>query len=216
MVLSEFFITRVHWTKDFFLRQQVSCCPLVWMRHGKTLNNRVFRLRESFFITCNERYSSFRCFLDRDGSVSIQTRNLRILATEIFKDSKGIARNVFGNALISMSLKIPVRIISLVFSWTQVRSVFNGIEKIALLGSKIMDLKLLEMKGSKYVNGFRNTMTCKYYATCIDLIWYIIWIGPKLVTTISCFMTSFVHFKGWSLPCLRFMRPSNKLDILTL
>ena len=34
--------------------------------------------------------------------VSIQTRNLQIFACEIFKNSKGIAPNVFPNILISM------------------------------------------------------------------------------------------------------------------
>ena len=39
-------------------------------------------------------------FPRRDGSVSIQTRNLRVFLSEIFKDSKGIAPNVFPNILI--------------------------------------------------------------------------------------------------------------------
>ena len=42
-------------------------------------------------------------FFDRDRPVSIQARNLRILATKISKDSKGIARSVFAYILISMS-----------------------------------------------------------------------------------------------------------------
>ena len=41
-------------------------------------------------------------FFDRDIPVYFQTRNLQILATEVFKDSKGIPRNVFPNILIPM------------------------------------------------------------------------------------------------------------------
>ena len=37
-----------------------------------------------------------------ETDLSIQTRNLPILATDIFKDSEGIARNEFANILISM------------------------------------------------------------------------------------------------------------------
>ena len=35
-------------------------------------------------------------------TVSVQTRNLKVLAKEILKDSKGIARNIFAKILISM------------------------------------------------------------------------------------------------------------------
>ena len=45
---------------------------------------------------------NIRCFFDRDRSVSIQTHNMRIIASEIFKDSKGIAPNLFPNILIPM------------------------------------------------------------------------------------------------------------------
>ena len=64
-------------------------------------------------------------------------------------------------------LKTSVYIISLVFSLAQVSSVFNGTDTIALLGPKIWDLVLLEAKPKKYVNIFKNTITCKYYTTCI-------------------------------------------------
>ena len=64
-------------------------------------------------------------------------------------------------------LKTSVYIISLVFSLAQVSSVFNGTDTIALLGPKIWDLVLLEAKPKKYLNIFKNTITCKYYTTCI-------------------------------------------------
>ena len=67
------------------------------MHHGRT---QILRLHERFLITCKERHSSFLCFFDRHISVSDQNRNLQILAAEIFKDSEGIAREVFPNILI--------------------------------------------------------------------------------------------------------------------
>ena len=72
---------------------------------------------------------------------------------------------VFAN--ISVSMPAENYIISLVFSLAQVNSVFNGTDTIALLGPKIWDLVLLEAKPKKYVNIFKNTITCKYYTTCI-------------------------------------------------
>ena len=102
LALSWFVITRSTVLKIFF--------PFISMHHGRTLNNRIFRLHEKFLITYNEEHSSFRCFFNREGSVSIQTRDLQILATEIFKDSKGTAWNVFPNILIIIYLKISVHV----------------------------------------------------------------------------------------------------------
>ena len=76
-------------------------------------------------------------------------------------------------------LKTSLHIISLVLSWTKVRSVFNGNEMIAFLGLKIQNLVLLEIKQKKdvnvfiqgpaslrysrwfnYINGLNNSKTC--------------------------------------------------------
>ena len=72
------------------------------MHHGKTMSNRTFRLHERFRIIFNEKHSSLRCFFYRNRFVSIQTGNMRIFATEILKDSKGIVPNLFPKMLISM------------------------------------------------------------------------------------------------------------------
>ena len=54
-----------------------------------------------FLSLAMENTKSVRCFNNRNRSVSIQTRNLRILPTETFKYLKDIAQNVFANILIS-------------------------------------------------------------------------------------------------------------------
>ena len=149
----EFVITRVvHCTKDIFSRQHVSYWPFVWMvkTHGRTLSNRTFGLHERFCIIFNEKHSFCRYFFYRDRSVSIKTRNLRIFACEIFKETKEIDPIVFSNILISLHNFI----ISLVFSWTQVTSVFNETETIAFLGPKIWNSVLLVINPKNYVSIF--------------------------------------------------------------
>ena len=74
--------------------------PLVWMCQSRTLHKRINRLHERCLrIIYNDKHSSFQCLLDRDKSVSIHTRNLQILATEMFKVSKGIAPKIFADIL---------------------------------------------------------------------------------------------------------------------
>ena len=68
---------------DFFTLQ-FSYCPLVWMCHSCTNNNKISRLYERRLgIVCNDKQSSFNDLLEKDGPVSIDMGNIQILATEM-------------------------------------------------------------------------------------------------------------------------------------
>ena len=70
-----------------FITSQFSYCPLVWMFHSRTLNNRINKIHERALrlVYKNETFLSFDDLLKRDRSVSIHQKNLQILATEIYK-----------------------------------------------------------------------------------------------------------------------------------
>jgi len=71
--------------KSFFC-SQFGYCPLVWMFHSRTLNNRINNLHErALRIVYRDNKSSFEELLVIDNSVTIHHRNLQVLATEIFK-----------------------------------------------------------------------------------------------------------------------------------
>ena len=88
------------WKRRFltnaFLRSQFNYCPLVWMCHSRTHNNKVNRLHKSCLrIAYNDKRSSFQNLLDQDRYVSGHTRNLQKFATEMYKVSKGITPKIF-------------------------------------------------------------------------------------------------------------------------
>ena len=69
-----------------FFKSQFSYCPLSWMFHRRTLNNRVNRLHEiCLSIIYNDNTPSFTDLLERDNSVSVHYRNIQVLATELHK-----------------------------------------------------------------------------------------------------------------------------------
>ena len=71
-----------------FITSQFSYCPLVWMSHGRTMNNRINKIHEKALrlVYKDETNLSFDYdLLKKDKSVSIHQRNLQILATEIYK-----------------------------------------------------------------------------------------------------------------------------------
>ena len=60
--------------------------PLVWMFHNRLMNNKINRLHKRCLrIIYNDKVLSFADLLAKDGPVTIHTRNLQVLATEMLK-----------------------------------------------------------------------------------------------------------------------------------
>ena len=75
-----------------FIMSQFSYCPLVWMCHSRTLNNKINKLHErALRLVYDDRQSTFEELLNIDKSVTIHHRNLQVLATELYKVHHGIA-----------------------------------------------------------------------------------------------------------------------------
>ena len=75
-----------------FIESQFGYCPLIWMFHSRSLNNKINRIHErALQITYNDKSSSFQDLLKKDNSVSIHHRNIRTLPTEIFKFLQGLS-----------------------------------------------------------------------------------------------------------------------------
>ena len=73
-----------------FFKFQFSYCPLSWMSHSRTLNNKINRLHERCLrIIYNDNTSSFTDLLVIDNSVSMHRRNIQVLATELYKFVNG-------------------------------------------------------------------------------------------------------------------------------
>ena len=75
-----------------FILSQFCHCPLIWMFHSKTLNNRINRLHErALKIAYKNTFSNFQELLDKDNSYTIHVRNLTFLAIEMYKVQNGSA-----------------------------------------------------------------------------------------------------------------------------
>ena len=67
-------------------------CPLVWMFHSRILNTKINNLHyRALRIIYRDQTSTFDELLKKDGSVTIHHRNIRALATEMYKVLNGLA-----------------------------------------------------------------------------------------------------------------------------
>ena len=75
-----------------FIESQFAYCPLVWMCCDKTSVNRINYLHERALRTVyKDNVLTFEKLLEKDNSVTIHVRNLRILATELYKTKDNLA-----------------------------------------------------------------------------------------------------------------------------
>ena len=69
-----------------FITSQFNYCPLVWMCHNRTMNNKINKLHErALRIVYGDKKLTFQELLEKDDSVTIHHRNLQKLATEMYK-----------------------------------------------------------------------------------------------------------------------------------
>ena len=105
------------------------------MCHSRINNRKMNRLHERCLrIIYNDKTSSFENLLEKDGSASIHNRNLQVLATEIFKITRGISSSII-KGIFEPRTEHPdhLRCISQ-FSASLVSIVFHGTD---FLGPKI-------------------------------------------------------------------------------
>ena len=70
-----------------FLKSQFNYCPLVWMFHSRTLNNKINKLHErALRLVYKDDELSFEELLELSNDVSVHQKNLQRLAIEMYKE----------------------------------------------------------------------------------------------------------------------------------
>ena len=77
------------------LISQFGYCPLVWINHNRTLDNRINKWHErTLRLVQNDFKSSFHQVLEKGNSVTIHQHNIQTLEIEIFKVHHNIAPEI--------------------------------------------------------------------------------------------------------------------------
>ena len=138
---------------------QFNYCPLIWMCHNRTYDNKINRLLGKCLpLIYNDKRSSFESLLEKDNSVSIHHKNLQALAMEMLKlytkTSPEIMQETFlvkeqGNYNLRNQTDFVI---------PQVKSVNRGLESIRLLGPKIWKTCELFKKSKELVDSFNTAI----------------------------------------------------------
>ena len=148
-------------------KSQFNYCPLIWMCCNRSLNNKIDRLHErSLRIVYSDKTSDFSELLEKDGSVSIHYQNIRQLAIEMFKVSKGLCPEIV-KGLFQFRNDIPYNLRHRSkFHIPPLRTAFSGTESIKYLGPKIWELIPDEMKEIESLCEFKGEIKMLKARSC--------------------------------------------------
>ena len=139
-----------------FIESQFNYCPLTWMFHSRTLNNKINKLHErALRIVYKYPNLNFRELLDLDESFSIHHRNLQKLATEMFKIKDGLAPILIQELFPVYDNKYNLRS-NRCWETHNVKTVRFGKEALLFRGQKTWQLLPESIKNSKTLVEFKS------------------------------------------------------------
>ena len=138
-----------------FIKSHFSYCPLVWMIHSRSLNNRINRIHErALRIVYRDYISSYEQLLALSNDVTIHQKNLRVLVTEVFKVKTGIGPETLKDIFQFTEPVYNLRNIK--FKSNNVKTIQYGTETISFLGPKLWNLLPEDIRNVKSLSEFKN------------------------------------------------------------
>ena len=149
-----------------FFQSQFSYCPLIWMFHNRTLQNKINNLQERCLrLVYSDTVSSFEELLIRNNSQTLHQRNLQSLATELYKIKSHLSPNFLENIFTRQNLSINLRNQS-DFKSRKIVKPLHGNESLSWLGPKIWNKTPLEIRNLDNLNEFKRQIRKIKFSTC--------------------------------------------------
>ena len=119
-----------------FIELQFGYYPLVWIFQSRSINNKINRIHErALRISYNDKSPSFQKLLEKDNSITIHHRNIKILATEAYRFLQGLSRPVMNEIFVERNNNYSSRWNN-VLTRQRVNSVRCGTETVSFLATK--------------------------------------------------------------------------------
>ena len=156
-----------------FFDSQFSYCPLVWMFHNRSINERINKLQyRALRMIYQDDNSEFDELLLKNGSVKIHQQNLQTLCIEMFKVINGLApsfmQDIFSTNknLEDGNISSNTRSQSQFYNPSNPKKVNTGLETLRCLGPKIWDKVPNDIKNAASLSIFKNKIRKYTFSNC--------------------------------------------------
>ena len=135
-----------------FIDAQFNYCPLIWMFHSRTLNNKINKLHERALRLVY--ISSFENLRNIDNTFTIHERNLQNLATEMYKIKNNLSPSFLSDIFPQSQNPYELRNKN-ICKTENIHTVFYGSETVSFRGPKTWALIPDNIKNSNNLNEFK-------------------------------------------------------------
>ena len=156
-----------------FIESQFKYCPLVWMFHSRSINNKINKIQERALRLVYDDYtSSFKELLIKDKSFTIHNQNIQCLAIEIYKVMHNLSTNNFKEMFILQKNNLRSQSDLLVPS---VNTVHKGQNSLRYFGPIIWNSIPQDIRNSETLSLFKSKIknwkpvNCKC-RLCLDYV----------------------------------------------
>jgi len=141
-----------------FIESQFNYCPLVWMFHSRTVNNRINKLHErALRLVYKNSDLSFEELLELDNSKTVHQKNLQRLAIEMYKVKNNISPLPMQELFIENNNPHDLRNRRL-WDIPKVRTVAFGTETIRFRGPKVWEALPTNIKNAETLSAFKSKL----------------------------------------------------------
>ena len=139
-----------------FVTSPLQHYPLIWMFHSRHLNQKINKIQErALRTTYKDTESTFSELLRKDRAVTIHTKNLQILMTEMYKTRNGLnpsfMQDIFCDNATYWNLSNNNE-----FFQPRMRSVKNGTESVRFKGPQSWQMLPPTMRNSQSLCQFKT------------------------------------------------------------
>ena len=135
-----------------FIESLFNYCPLVWMFHCRTTNNKMNKLHErALRLIYKDKSLTFEQLLEKDQSFTIHERNIQKLAIEMYKVKNKMTPVPFQK-IFTINKKGD-------FCIPKINTVNRGEETVRYRGPKIWEIVPEEIKKAESLAIFKNQIT---------------------------------------------------------
>ena len=171
-----------------FITSRFSYCPILWMFHGRKLNERINHIHERALILVYKDFNtSFQEMLIENNSLNFHHRNMQKLVTEIFKVKSGWSPELMKDVFKFIGKPYSLQATSH-FRSRKIRTTKYGIETPSHFGHKIRNLVSNEYKTIESLADFKakikpwvpENCPCRLCKTYIHQIGFVY--VPRMIT----------------------------------
>ena len=149
-----------------FIDSQFNYCPLIWMQHTRSLNNKINKLQErSLRIVYEDYTSSFDNLLKKDKNKTIHQKNIEKLAIQMYKIKKNTAPKIVSDLFPVNNNYYSLRR-NPDFLLSRPKTVSKGTEAIRYLGPKIWHDLPEDIKLTETLSEFKSKIKAKSDHKC--------------------------------------------------